>query len=1081
MQRTGIQLAADGAAEYFATLDRVNQAAQTVLSAVQPLIAALNVYDDKAGAAGKATATLAADTKPAEQAFHQLDMFAGDAGDAVLTMGKDSSTAAVKVDGLGDTADTAGKKSAGLGDDAEKSSKKIGFLEQAAIGAARKLGELAVQGAAAAGQAIVDFAKDGLAAAGDFESGMNNFEAVVGGSLAGSGQSVDSFKQLFISLGRDLPVSTAEVQAAAIEMAKGGIEPATIAAGGLRQTLQFAAASGLSLSDAATIAAKTIGGWAPVNATAAEKADLLTHATDLLARAANASTVEVDELALGLYNVQGVAGAAGVPLDETVTTLALLAPAFNSSASAGDSMKNMLLRLQPATAPAADAMKDLGLVTADGNSVFYDAEGHFIGMRETAAKLQKALGPLSEAQRTEALRTIFGNDALNAANVLARSGAEGYDAMTKSLGDQMGVAEMAAKKQQGFNTAMDNMGGSLEALQITIFSAALPAVTGLINTIAGGINAVTDYMDATLKGQTVLAGIASFIGTTAIPMITGLTAGVAAWAVVQAVQATPAVLASLPAIAAQTAAFITNAAAVAAAMAPYALIALAIGGMVLAYQNFTTKVQTATQELLNSKPFWTDSTAALETYGSTSQATQQKLAPLVDLIKQERQHIDESIESLGKRMAAGQVTDEQYAREMEAINANAHALEIQTALLNDQMQAELKATAASMTATEQATKLRDGTAELGAQAQLTADDVKKLGDKIKETYEKGQEAVQGYATTQSEFLDGVEQRQADHAAQIEELERKKQNATTAEQKQGIDDQIKQVNDSYRDQEEAAAKSYARQQAEQQKHLGQMLIDYTVAQASLGNINKDKAAEITGALEREYGLQESSVASTFLRMAGSIDTFAKSSNQDVSGLTKTLHDQQQQAADTQHAMDTYAKTYTAEAVSNFLDAKGDADDYIHSLENIPSRVQSTMALPEIDDRRDELREINRQIDDIPERKTVIITVDYRTRGEAPPGRAEGGPVKAMHPYLVGERGPELIVPDRDSTVLTASETRQALAAPLAGNNSSNYSRVTNLYVSVSGSGVTYGDVVAGIRAGLQAEGQDADVRIRTGVN
>src|SRR5258706_2695090 len=424
------------------------------------------------------------------------------------------------------------------------------FMERAAKGAAERVGHLATDALADAGRAVLKFAVDGVRAAGDFESGMNNFASVVGNSLDGTGQSLGDFKDLFISLGRDLPVSTAEVQQAAIEMAKGGIEPATIAAGGLKQTLQFAAAGGLELADAATIAAKTIGGWADVNATADEKAQLLAHSTDLLARAANASTVNVDELALGLYNVQGTAHSSGATLDETVTTLALLAPSFNSSAEAGNAMKNMLLRLQPATAPAADAMARLGLLTKDGNSAFYDAKGHFIGMRATADKLQKALGGLSEAQKTEALRTIFGNNAPNAANTSLSHGADGYDEMTASLAKQMGVAEQAKLKQQGFNTSVDNLMGSLEALQITVGGALLPVLTRLIGLLASGVNAITDYAAATIEGKTALADIAAFVDATALPTIYGLTAAMTAYAIVQAVQTTPAILASLPVIAA---------------------------------------------------------------------------------------------------------------------------------------------------------------------------------------------------------------------------------------------------------------------------------------------------------------------------------------------------------------------------------------------------------------------------------------------------------------------------------------------------------------------------------------------------
>jgi len=41
------------------------------------------------------------------------------------------------------------------------------------------------------------------------------------------------------------------------------------------------------------------------------------------------------------------------------------------------------------------------------------------------------------------------------------------------------------------------------------------------------------------------------------------------------------------------------------------------------------------------------------------------------------------------------------------------------------------------------------------------------------------------------------------------------------------------------------------------------------------------------------------------------------------------------------------------------------------------------------------------------------------------KADGGPIQAGHSYLVGERGPELIVPPRDGHVLTAEQTRGAM--------------------------------------------------------
>lgn len=67
-----------------------------------------------------------------------------------------------------------------------------------------------------------------------------------------------------------------------------------------------------------------------------------------------------------------------------------------------------------------------------------------------------------------------------------------------------------------------------------------------------------------------------------------------------------------------------------------------------------------------------------------------------------------------------------------------------------------------------------------------------------------------------------------------------------------------------------------------------------------------------------------------------------------------------------------------------------------------------------------------------------------------GRATGGPVKAGQPYMVGERGPELIVPERNGYVLTADETDRALSssgAVLAGGRGGN---ITATFVLPPGS-------------------------------
>ena len=902
----------------------------------------------------------------------------------------------------------------GLGDSTAKAGKGFQSLHEVAVGALRQLGAAALNAAASAAQAFAGFVSDSVAKAGDFEAGMNQFGAVVGESLGESGKSLEEFKDLFIQLGRDLPVSTAEVQQAAIELAKGGIDPATMAAGGLRTALDLAAAGGVGLAESATIMSKQLGVWIDQSADAATKSAFLAQSADLIAQAANASTVDVHELSLGLANVGGMAKASGLSFRETVTTLATVSAGFSSAADAGTSFKTFLARLQPTTDTAAAAMKNLNLLTSEGKSVFYDTSGSFVGMANTAAILKDRLSGLSEAEKVAALQAIFGQDAFRMAAILADKGAEGYTAMAEAMLKAGGVAQQAAARQQGFNTAMDNLGGSLEALQITIGSAVLPAMTKFVNVIAVGVNAITDYAEATMEGKTALAAVASFLADAVQPAFIAVTVAALAWASVNSGQLAIGLALLVQRLPIITAEMWGTAAATAAAAAPFVVLAAAVGGALLVWNRLNSTVKSATTQLLESREWWNQATDAITRYAGASKESQAQLQPYAETIKAIQTQIEGEVESLGKRMAAGLVSDAQYQAEMATINQHRTALDQATTAYNSQELAIARTAAASMTASSTATTLKDNTAALGSQASLTAKDIEDLGKKLQKTYQDGQQAVEAYAATQSTFLAGVETRQLDHNAKITELMAQKALATTAEEKKGIDAQIAQENQAYATSEQNAAAAYAAQQAAQQQHLGQMLIDYTVAQASLGNIAKEKAAEITAALEEQYGLQETSTASTFLSMAGSIDSYANDSGGSIDSLMGKLEEQQQVAADTKKTMDDYATVYTATAVENFLSAKGDAKAYAKELESIPKEVHTRVV-------------------------TTYSSVGKRHGGEdndPDDTRATGGPIEDGKTYLVGEKGPELIVPNADGYVVPNDQISPVMIGQGGGRSQTN---------------------------------------------
>jgi hypothetical protein len=465
-------------------------------------------------------------------------------------------------------------------------------------------------GVAAAGVAIAGAGAAAIHTAGDFESTLNRFASVTGSSVADAGLSLDQFSQKFLQLGQDTQFSAQQAADAAVALAKGGVPVADILGQATEATLGLAAAGELELAPAAEIVAKQLGVWGNTGVTAAQVADRL-------AQAANASTVDVDELAMGLAQAGGSAKVAGVDFDELTQTMALIAPSFQSASDAGTSLKTFLGSLTPSTGPAKAAMADLGLLTFDtakameylrnvgieplgtsgmvlkgqlydlaiqtgatkkeaeawldsfDSTVFYDAQGNFVGMAEAAQLLQTATKNLTEEQRIQALETIFGSDAIRAAAAIAEAGATGFDQMGASMAAAGSAAEQAAIRNQGWNFAVDQLKGSLETLAIVVGTALLPAGTALINDfLLPGLNAVLSFVQSIESWSAVIGPL--------MPLIVGLTTALGAYAIAQAA-ATFAAWGGVSALGALIAT-------AAVAAAPFVAIGVAVAALYAAWQ-----------------------------------------------------------------------------------------------------------------------------------------------------------------------------------------------------------------------------------------------------------------------------------------------------------------------------------------------------------------------------------------------------------------------------------------------------------------------------------------------------------------
>jgi hypothetical protein len=351
-------------------------------------------------------------------------------------------------------------------------------------------------------------------------------------------------------------------------------------------------------------------------------------------------------------------------------------------------------------------------------------------------------------------------------------------------------------------------------------------------------------------------------------------------------------------------------------------------------------VQTATQELLNSKPWWEASTSRSRTTRPKPKRAKKALEPYAATIQVLRDQIRARSRAWASAMAAGLLSEEQYARGAGDIQSHRDGLVKVTNAYNDVSQAMIDQAAQGMTATSQhrdPPASRDGS---GRPGQSHRQRYRGAGQEDREDLRRmARTAVQAYATTYSEFASGCRARR--RACREDRSARKGQEAEGdhAEQKQGHRRPDQAGQQAYADQEQSAALSYARQQEAQKQHLGQMLIDYTVA-GQLGNISKEKAAEITAGWRKSTGCR-SPAPRPHSCIWPAIDKFAKDAGGDIDDLITDLRDQGQQAKDTQKKMDDYAKEYVATQTNNFVAGKQDADDYIESLEKIPKEVNTTV--------------------------------------------------------------------------------------------------------------------------------------------
>ena len=350
---------------------------------------------------------------------------------------------------------------------------------------------LIASGMTAAGLAVAAFGVAAVKMAADFDQQMSTVQANTGATSA----QLDQLRAAAIEAGASTVYSASDSADAINDLGKAGMSVTDILTGGLSGALNLAASDGMAVGDAAEYMANALSMFHLKGSQASQVADTL-------AAAAGKAVGNVSDFGEALNNCGAQANSFGMNVQETTGVLALFAQNGTIGAEAGTQLNSMLMKLAAPSTEAANTMKELGISA-------YDAQHHFVGMANFAGQLQKAEKGLTDEQRNQANATIFGSYAIKAANYLYEAGESGVNKWTKAVSESGYAAEQAAAKNNNLKGDLENLGGSMESLMISVGEGA----QGPLRKMVQGLDTLVDAFSGLPSGaQQTLVVMASLAG-----------------------------------------------------------------------------------------------------------------------------------------------------------------------------------------------------------------------------------------------------------------------------------------------------------------------------------------------------------------------------------------------------------------------------------------------------------------------------------------------------------------------------------------------------------------------------------------
>lgn len=307
---------------------------------------------------------------------------------------------------------------------------------------------------AAAGAAITAFGASSVKDFASFENGLNKAAVVAGGTS----KDIDGLGDVAIQMSNSLGISAQEASNAFMSMARDGASVGDIKKE-FPAIAQAATASGEDISSVAGVVQNAMNVWG-------KSIESPQRAAAVLVQTANQSNASIESMQQGLANMAPVASQAGVSLQDTSTALGLLTNKGFSTAQASQDLSHAILQMVAPSSTAAAKAKELGIS-------FVDASGKMKPLPSILQELTKKTANMGDAQKTAALKTMFGTAGYQAIAPLMEAMADktgdaktSWDAFSKSVDEASSSTAVATKFLQDQAGEMtQNLGAKLSILK----------------------------------------------------------------------------------------------------------------------------------------------------------------------------------------------------------------------------------------------------------------------------------------------------------------------------------------------------------------------------------------------------------------------------------------------------------------------------------------------------------------------------------------------------------------------------------------------------------------------------------------